>query len=301
MLIQEPGKINDRIYFLGTHKTCLYLITGKEAMIFGGGMAITAPYLEKQFSEMDVNLDKIRYLVIPHSHFDHCGAVPYLKGKFPWLQIIASAHSKEVFSKGKVMEFIANANREVVEKWGLRDEYERLKVEFNHIQVDRVVGEGDIIDLGDGIRACFMEVPGHSKCSIAAYVPRLRAMFPSDATPCPTEDGKGLVYPSPQYDFSLYLASLRKLATYEVEICGFDHHGAFIGNEARYLLRQGLEQVEKFKDYVMEQYQKIGDFDRLAQNFAAEAVERNKFNFLNSELVAVVARTVLRKILGQTN
>jgi glyoxylase-like metal-dependent hydrolase (beta-lactamase superfamily II) len=297
MLIQEPGKINDRIYFLGTHKTCLYLITGKEAMIFGGGLAITAPYLEKQFSEIDVKPDKIRYLVIPHSHFDHCGAVPYLKGKFPWLQIIASAHSKEVFSKDKVIEFIANTNKVIVEQSELRDDYERLRVGVNHIQVDRVVGESDIIDLGDGIQACFIAVPGHTKCSIAVYVPRLRAIFPSDAAPCPTEDGKGFVYPSPQHDFSLYLASLRKLATYDVEICGFDHHGVFIGNEAKDILRRGLERAEKFKDYVVEQYQKTGDIDKLVQKLAAESVETNRFNFLNSELETVVARTVLHKIL----
>jgi glyoxylase-like metal-dependent hydrolase (beta-lactamase superfamily II) len=227
--------------------------------------------------------------------------VPYLKGKFPWLKIVASAHSKEVFSKDKVMEFIANINKMIVEKSELRDEYERLKVEFNHIQVDRVVGEGDIIDLGDGIQTCFIEVPGHTKCSIVTYVPILRAMFPSDAAPCPTENGKGLVYPSPQHDFSLYLASLRKLAAYEVEICGFDHHGALIGNEAKDILRLGLERAEEFRDYVIEQYQKIGDIDKLAQKLAAESAETNKFDFINSDLEAVVARTILLKLLGQTH
>ncbi|GAI18030.1 unnamed protein product, partial [marine sediment metagenome] len=79
MWIQEPGKINDRIDFLGTRDLCLYLLKGKEAMIIGGAMSYIAPSLERQFSEMDFDLDRIRYLVIPHSHFDHCGAVPYLK------------------------------------------------------------------------------------------------------------------------------------------------------------------------------------------------------------------------------
>ena len=81
MWIKEPGKITDRIDFLGTHQICLYLIKGKEYMIVGGGMSYIAPSLEKQFSAMAVDLSKIKYLVIPHSHFDHCGAVPYLKRK----------------------------------------------------------------------------------------------------------------------------------------------------------------------------------------------------------------------------
>jgi len=95
MWIGEPGKITDRIDFLGTHKNCLYLLKGREAMLIGGGMSWTAPALEKQFSAMDYDFHKIKYLVIPHSHFDHCGAVPYLKRKFPWLQVVASAYFPE--------------------------------------------------------------------------------------------------------------------------------------------------------------------------------------------------------------
>ena len=128
MLIKEPGKITERIDFLGTWENCLYLLKGKEAMIIGGGMSWIAPALEKQLSAMDFDLKKIKYLVIPHSHFDHCGAVPYLKRKFPHIQIVASAYSKEVFSKEMAVDFIAGINKEMIEKFGLQNEYERLNL-----------------------------------------------------------------------------------------------------------------------------------------------------------------------------
>ena len=297
MLIQEPGKVTDRIDFLGTREICLYLLKGKEAMIIGGGMSWIAPSLERQFSEMDFDFKKIKYLVIPHSHFDHCGAVPYLKRKFPGIQIVASAYSKEVFSKEKAMNFIANINKEMVEKLGFQNEYKGLNLQFDKIRVDRVATENDIIDLGDRVEAHFLEVPGHTKCSLAVYVPRLKAMFPSDSAPHPTDDGSELSHPSPQYDFSLYLESLRKLATYEVAICGFEHHGIFIGEQAKKVLQQGLEQAERFKDYVIEQYQQIGDWGKVAQRLATEAMEKNKFPFLSLELQTSVTKSVISKIL----
>ena len=298
MWISEPGKISDRIDFLGTRKTCLYLLKGREAMLIGGGMSWTAPYLEKQFSAMDYDFHKIKYLVIPHSHFDHCGAVPYLKRKFPWLQVVASAYCKQVLSREKVIKIIADGNDKMIEKLRFQDEYDRLNLKFDNIHVDRVVAEGDIIELGDEIEARFTETPGHTKGSITIYVPNLKALFPSDAAPSPTDNGRELSYPSAQYDFPLYMKSLRKLTTYDVDICGFDHHGVFIGRQAKEILQQGLEQAEEFKSHVMEQYQQTGDLDKMAQKLAAASSVKSKFEFLSLELETAVAKTVISNIIG---
>ena len=298
MWIGEPGKVTDRIDFLGTGEICLYLLKGKEAMIIGGGMSQVAPSLEKQFSQMDFDTKNIKYLVVTHSHFDHCGAVPYLKRKFLQVQILASAYSQEVFSKEKVVNAIASANKGVIDALGLQDEYEKLNLEFDGIQVDQVVAEKDILDLGDGIEAHFIEAPGHTKCSLAIYVPKLKAMFPSDAAPVPLADGNGLTVPSPQYDFLLYVESLKKLSSHEIEICAFEHHGVLLGEQARNILPQGLEQTEKFKNYVIEQYQEIRDMDKVAQKLASEIQEKNELPFLNLELQVTITKAAIRKILA---
>lgn len=298
MWIGEPGKVTDRIDFLGTHEICLYLIRGRDAMIIGGGMAYIVPALERQFSGMDVDSGKIKYLVISHSHFDHCGAVPYLKRRFPQVQILASAYAAEVFSKPKVRDFIAGANKAAIDALGLEKEYEDLNLEFGGIGVDRVIAEGDIVELGDGIEVQFLEMQGHTKCSLAVYVPQLRAMFPSDAAPCPLSDGRGTVIPSPQYDFALYLKSLKRLASYGIDMCAFEHHGVFLGEQAGSILQQGLERTERLRNYVVNQYKEIGDIEKVAQKLFAEVMERNELPFLSSELQADVTRTIIRKILA---
>ncbi len=298
MWIKEPGKVTDRLDFLGTTDNCLYMLKGKEAMIIGGGMSWVAPSLEKQFSKMELTSERIRYLVISHSHFDHCGAVPYLKRKFPHTQILASAYSERVFSKEKAVNFIAATNKHMIDRLGLQSEYERLNLRFDGIQVDRVVGENDIIDLGDGVKVHFIEVPGHTQCSIATYVPKLKALFPSDAAPPPTDDADGVFFPGPQYDFGMYKQSLERLASCEIEICAFEHYGAVIGDEARKILQDGLRQTEKFKDLIIELYQRTGDFDQTVKRAAAETMQRNEFDFMDKEVQLTVLTTVIRKILS---
>src|SRR4030042_3290973 len=107
-------------------------------MIISGGMSWVVPSLERKFSAIDFDSNKVRYLGIPHSHFDHWGAVPYLKGKFPHIQILASARSKELLSKEKVVSAAATANKELIKKLGLESECKKFHLQFDGIQVDQV-------------------------------------------------------------------------------------------------------------------------------------------------------------------
>ena len=49
------------------------------------------------------------------------------------------------------------------------------------------VSEGTTINLGN-IDVQIMETPGHSSCSITAYVPQLLALFPSDGGGIPYKE-----------------------------------------------------------------------------------------------------------------
>ena len=300
MWIKEPGKITDRIDLLGTREICLYLVKGNQAMLIGGGMTWVIPHLEKQFSNLDFDPVRIKYLVIPHSHFDHCGAVPYIKRKFPHIQILASAYSQEVFSKEKAISFITTANQEA-EELHLKNERHGLDLRFDRIQVDRVVGDNDVIDLGGGIEARFIEVPGHTKCCIATYIPQLKAMFPSDSVPFPTDDGTELNNPSSQYDFSLYLESLKKLASYEIEIFGFDHGGILLADQAKRIMPQALKETQEFRDRVVEEYRRTGDLDKIAQELVAEAEKKTTMELMTHDLQVTVCKTAIGKCLAASS
>lgn len=49
----------------------------------------------------------------------------------------------------------------------------------------------------------------------------------------------------------------------------------------------------------MEQYQKTGNLDKIAQNLAAEAAEKNKIpSFLSLEFQTTIAKTMSCRVLG---
>ena len=297
MWIREPGKITDRLDFLGTRECCLYLLRGRDTMLIGGGMSWIAPSLEAQFSAMDFDPEKLKYLVVSHSHFDHCGAVPYLKRKFPHIQIITSAYAENIFAREKAVNYIAAGNRYTIDQLGLQSEYERLDLQFDGIRVDRVITEKDIIYLGDGIEVHFLEVPGHTRCSIAMYVPKLKALFPADAVPPPTDDAEAVFFPGPQYNFGMYKQSMARLANLEVEILASEHFGVVTGDQARQLLQEGLSQTERFQNHIIELYRQTGNFDETVQEAAAEILQRSEFDFMDREIQLTVLSTAIRNIM----
>ena len=223
--------------------------------------------------------------------------VPYLKKKFPHIQVLASAHAKKIFAKEKAINYIAAGNKYTIDKLGLQDEYDRLNLKFDGIYVDRVVKENDIINLGDGIDVHFLEVPGHTRCSIAAYVPKLKALFPADAVPPPTDDSDIVFFPGPQYDFGMYKQSMARLASLEVEIFASEHFGIVIGDEARQILQEGLRQTERFESRIKELYRQTGNFDHTVQKAAAEILQRSELDFMDREIQLTVLSTAIRNIL----
>lgn len=297
MWIREPGKISDRLDFLGARENCLYLLRGRDMMIIGGGMSWIAPSLEAQFSATDFEPKKLKYLVVSHSHFDHCGAVPYLKRKFPHIQILASAYAENIFAKEKAVNYIAAGNKYTIDKLGLQDEYERLNLKFDGVHVDRVVTEKDIIDLGDDIEIHFLEVPGHTRCSIAAYIPKLKALFPADAVPPPTDDSDIVFFPGPQYNFGMYKQSMARLASLEVEIFASEHFGVVTGDQAKQILQEGLRQTERFENRIIELYRQTENFDQTVQKAAAQILQRSEFDFMDREIQLTVLSTATRNIL----
>jgi 2-aminobenzoylacetyl-CoA thioesterase len=294
---EPPCKILDSLDLLGAWPNCLYLLKGEEAMIVGGGMSWIAPALERQFAAMDFDLSRVRYLLITHSHFDHCGAIPYLKKKFPQAGVLASAYAQRVFSLKKAVRFIAAMNDRMLGISGLGNEAGGFSLEFDGVRVDREISDRDTLDLGDGITVRFLETPGHTRCSLSAYVPSLKILFPSDAAAFPSFDGTGAAPSSPQYDYYLYRESLKKLAALEAEILAFEHHGFLRGAEVKRFFAQAEGRAEEDRKFILENVRRPEKFEAVVQKMAGDFWKQTRFLFLPPELQKSVAETVVRKIL----
>jgi len=293
-MITAPGRITERITLLGSSEVCLYHVDGAgEAALIGGGMAYLAPSLLPQIEASGIDVKKITKLVVLHTHFDHCGLVPYLKKLWPWMKVVASAKGASRLSDPRVTENIAAFNQMAIARAGLVEEATRLGFEFTGIEVEQTLKEGDRLVCGD-LTIDFLEVPGHSSCSIAAYVPEEKALFASDAAGVYYKD---FVFAAGNSNYDLYQQSLQRMAAYPVEVVLLEHYGAAVGEEARTLFSKAIQAAVDTRAAIEKTYRLTGDVTQTTEAITRLVLARSPDYFLDKEILAMVIGQMVKFIV----
>jgi len=296
MIIDHPGNVTERILLLGEKASCIYLLKGDgEYAILGGGMTYIVFDVIRQLQEFNIEEKKIKQMVILHSHFDHCGIVPFFKRRWPWIQITASARAKELLDKPKVIESISFLNEMLLAERGLEEKAETPGLEFGEINVDHIVGEGDVIPCGD-LSMEVIETPGHSSCSIAVYVPQEKAMFASDAGGIPFGDK---VFTTANSNFDRYQDSLEKMAGYEIDVYLAEHFGARTGDDGRDYLRQSINDAMETRGILEASYRKTQDVQKSIQEITDRFMEWVPDGFMPRDIIEMVIGQMLKYIAAQ--
>lgn len=293
MIFDTPGKITERIWLVGRRESCAYLVgDGSEYALLGGAMAYVAPDVLEQVKAFGIDAQKIRRIVVLHSHFDHCGMVPFLKRRWPWVTVTASRKSQELLGKQKVIDSIEMLNQAMMAQNGLTGNEQTLDLHFSGIEVDEVVGDGDVLTCSD-LSLEIMEVPGHSSCSIAVYIPEEKALFASDAGGIPFGDK---IFTAANANFDLYQQSLAKMAAKEVDIHLAEHYGAQSGPEGRQFLGKAIAAAAETRRSLEETYAETGDEARTTEIVTDRILAEAPQGFLPRAVVAIVAGQMVHYI-----
>jgi len=102
---------------------------------------------------------------------------------------------------------------------GREDVYSTYDLEWRNDVTGRTVQEGDRIDLG-GLALSILEIPGHSSCTIAAWAPGIRTLFPTDGGGIPFDK---TIVASGNSNYTKYQESLERMKDLEVEYYCADH------------------------------------------------------------------------------
>lgn len=293
MRIRRPGKVRDHLWFLGREESGVYLIEGKdENLILSGGMSYIVPDILEQFKEFRIYERKIKKILILHSHFDHVGIIPFFKRRYPEMEVYASERGWEILNMEKAIVTINEFSRTVAKKMKGEDIYETYDLDWRDDVKGKTVREGDQIDLGD-LKISIIEIPGHSSCCIAAYLPTWKALFPTDGGGIPFDQ---TIITSGNSNFTKYQESLEKLRSLEVEIYGADHYGYVIGEEARNFIPETIKKAKAFRALLEEAYLQTKDIDKAAQKVVDSFYRENPSYFLSAEIYLDVHRQMIRHI-----
>jgi glyoxylase-like metal-dependent hydrolase (beta-lactamase superfamily II) len=244
----------------------------------------------------DFNIDegRITKLLILHSHFDHVGIVPFMKRRLPQAEVYASERAWEILTMEKAIRTINEFSRTVARRMRKDEVYSIYDLEWRDDVTGKVVRDGDALDLG-GVTVSILEIPGHSSCSIAAYVPEWKALFPTDGGGIPFRE---TFITSGNSNYTKYQEGLEKLKNLDVEYYCADHYGYVTGEEAREFIPKTIEMARKHRAELEEAYRSTGDIDEAAKAMVNSFYDENRGYFLSPEIFIDVYRQMVRHIAG---
>jgi glyoxylase-like metal-dependent hydrolase (beta-lactamase superfamily II) len=295
MRIRKPGRVKEGLWFLGREETGVYLLEGRqESMIISGGMSYIVPDLLQQLTDFNIDEGRITKLLILHSHFDHVGIVPFMKRRLSKTEVYASERAWEILTMEKAIHTINEFSRTVARRMRKDEVYSIYDLEWRDDVTGKVVRDGDALDLG-GVTVSILEIPGHSSCSIAAYVPEWKALFPTDGGGIPFRE---TFITSGNSNYTKYQEGLEKLKNLDVEYYCADHYGYVTGEEAREFIPKTIEMAKKHRAELEEAYRSTGDIDKAAKAMVNSFYDENRGYFLSPEIFIDVYRQMVRHIAG---
>jgi len=296
--IQKPGFIVDRILLLGSRQVSSYLVMGDSYALVGGGTAWDVPLLEGQLDRFHVDRHRIRYLVVSHVHHDHCGAVPYLRRKYPWIEVVASEYGAGLLAKEKPVRLMKDLNARTLDRLGLPHSHDDVPLSFENVSVAHRVGDGDELDLGEGFTLQFYKTPGHSRCSMSVYIPQVKALLPGDSIPYP-ESGRAELTVTANHDYSDYLSSLAKLAPLPIAIVAYEHGGALNGEDAEGIVGRGLKASLRQRDRIRARFLELGDVELLIEEIALKYQSLKLFQLVPFDALRSIVRRMVRSAVEE--
>ena len=229
--MEKARKLSEHVWLLGNGNFNYYLVgNGERAVLFECGCSVGIVFFEQQYRQLD-HPPRVEHIVLMHSHFDHSCGLPRLKAMFPQAQVWGSAAGKKILSKEKLVELFFTIDQGVVQRYfdeGFVDEWPDNGYAGGRLEVDRVMEDGEHLVLADGPTITLLATPGHSACSISAWIEPDLVLLHSDATGIQVNENK--IAPAYFNDYTKYLDSIKKLATFPAVIAG-GGHGAIIEGE----------------------------------------------------------------------
>lgn len=246
MVVDQIGEMADGIHMLGHRAVPVFLVDGDRPALFDAGLAFLGPVYTRQIRQV-LDDRQPEWCFLTHSHFDHCGAVAYLKAQFPQMKLVCSKRAADVFSRPNAISLIADLNHFAA---GMAVEFgvDPGQAIFEAFDVDLTTGEGDGFQISSDRTVRVMETPGHTWDFLSYYIPQDKLLVSSEALGTPDETG--YIMTDCLVDYDEYYQSMQRLNRLDVETLCLGHIQAYTGGDARRHMAASLVQSRHFRDMV---------------------------------------------------
>ncbi len=253
MIIESKGKMTDDFYALGDPALPSFLLTGQYPVLFDAGMTFMGPRYLQDLESILGDPSRVTYLFLTHSHFDHCGAAPFLKRDIPGLKIAASKLAAEVWQRPNAIQFIQNLSKGMEEKFA--SQIKDHDVSFNGLEVDCPLLDGQEVTLPDGTKILAIATPGHTKDALSFYLPQTKTLIAGEAVG--SLDRLFHFRPVFLSSYKDYLHSLTKLQNLDIQLLILGHFYSCRG-DIKEILSKARQATEEFGQRIARELASLG-------------------------------------------
>ncbi len=199
----------------------ILIIGSEKTAVIDCGMAYCGDGVVKNIKDKlaEKGRSTLNFAFLTHSHYDHMGALPYLRKAFPEVIVYGSAHCQAILQRPNakvLMKELGTAARDLYRP----DSREEIPVD--DLAVDVALKDGDIVSLGEEtIQA--IEAKGHTDCSMAYALEPDGILFTSESTGI-VEAGLAINTPILK-SFADAMTSLEKCKAYGAKYICLPHFG----------------------------------------------------------------------------
>lgn len=272
MWVKASGQLTENVYQFSTLVSSHFLIVGEEVALIDTGIGALQDKLYADLEKFLESPEQLSYVLLTHAHFDHLGALPYLKKKIPGLKLCVSKQTAELLNDKNFVTSLYEENVKAATQAGLPFEMNE-KDWAAGFKIDRVLGDGDTIDLGADVIIKLISVPGHSADCSAYYVQTDNVLAAGEAVG--GYGGRDKFQPCFRSSYQDYLKSLDRLASLEVKVLGLPHSGALTGDIASKFLLEARREAERFATSVRERLAQGELVDEIASSLIPEWQSQN--------------------------
>ncbi|MFW9821266.1 MAG: MBL fold metallo-hydrolase [Candidatus Thorarchaeota archaeon] len=277
--IREEGKVNEDttlvdIKMFGVPKiTAIYLIESGKKCLIDAGTHTEARKILRQLKEL--NAFPPDMIVLTHSHWDHCQAIPFLNQR-------AKKEGKniEIYASEKAIPFLRDQSYNDVFGAG----------PFNNIKEDIIsLNEGDIVDL-NGITLKIFDTPGHMNDHIAILDEKNKNLFIGDLLGIKVADDVFVPpFMPPYWDYDAYLNTVEKLKKIVYNTISLAHFGCIQGDGAKNILDESVNNCKKWWGIFEENIDKIDDVPYLIENILPMLIPKTAIERFPERLVEAIS------------
>ena len=91
--------------------------------------------------------EKLDYIILSHSHYDHMGALPYVRRRFPEAMVCGSRHCRDILRRPNARKLIKELGEAARE---LYDPESNVEIPVDGLAVNVILEDGDVVSLGNG-------------------------------------------------------------------------------------------------------------------------------------------------------